>query len=106
MLVHMLKCKYQNEYKNKVSWRTSIISSLFNLKDAFGGKFGKGSLFKKFYTKNLDLNEIYQSAVKIASNEIGLSKNIFPKTCEWSKSQLVDEEFIDDFIDTYGKGYE
>ena len=35
MLIHMLKAKYQPEYKNKSSWRGSIWNSYINMKNEF-----------------------------------------------------------------------
>lgn len=103
MLLHMLKCKYQNDYPDKKSWRRSILGSYYNLLDAFKGQIGKGSLYKRFYLKGLPLDKVYQEAVDIAVQETKLDKSKFPETCEWDKSQLVDKKFIDDFIKTYGK---
>lgn len=100
LVQHMLKCKYQNDYSNKRSWRNSISDSLSNL--LFMMMASK--TLKKFYLKEMDFDLIYRRARKDAERETGLGE--FPKTCEWSKSQLIDEEFIDDFIDTYGKDYE
>jgi len=101
MILHMLKCKYQNDYLDKHSWRNSIINSYSKFIDQFDA-IGKGSLYKTFYMKKLDLNSIYERALNEASFETGLSKSIFPSSCEWTKEQLVDEEFIYKFINKYG----
>lgn len=106
ILLHMLKCKYQNEYPDKKSWRLSILSSYYDLLDAFKGQIGKGSLYKKFYLKELSLDKVYHEAVDIAIQETKLDKSKFPEACEWNKAQLVNKEFIDNFIKTYGKDFE
>ena len=100
MLIHMLKAKYQPEYKNKSSWRGSIWNSYINMKNEFG-TIGKGSLYKRFYIKELDLNDVYLDAREYASEETGKPIETFPKKCEWTKEQLLNREFIKNFIDTY-----
>ena len=102
MLMHMLKLKYQNEYSNKISWINTIRTSFANLVDSFKG-IGKGTLYNLFYMRQLDLNEIYKRAVRDASFETGLPIESFPKTCEWTKEQLTDLDFIYDFIKEYSK---
>lgn len=101
LLVHMLKCKYQPEYQDKKSWRNSIINSFEKIDDQFP-KIGKGALYRKFYLKELDLNRIYQQARIKASKETSKPLDVFPKTCEWTKEQLIDYTFINQFVDVYG----
>ena len=101
MILHMLKCKYQNDYPDKRSWRNSIKASYNKMIDQFDA-IGKGSLYKTFYMKKLDLKAIYERALNDASFETGLPKLAFPQSCEWTKEQLVDEEFIYKFINKYG----
>lgn len=107
LLVHMLKCKYQNEYKSKSSWRGSILKAFYDITDSFDQKKStkeyKGSLYKKFFLKDLDLNEVYRKAVRVAIEETGLSLNNFPRTCEWSKEDLINEDFILEFLETFGQ---
>lgn len=101
MILHMLKCKYQNDYPDKCSWRNSIKASYNKMIDQFDA-IGKGSLYKTFYMKKLDLKAIYQRALNEAAFETGLPELAFPQSCEWTKEQLVDEEFIYKFINKYG----
>lgn len=100
MLIHMLKSKYQPEYENKNSWRASILNSYDGITNEFP-EIGKGSLYKSYYMKKLSLSQVYLSAVRRASDETGKPIDVFPKECEWTKEQLVDEEFIYDFINKY-----
>ena len=102
LLLHMLKCKYQNEYTHKSSWRKSI----YNAFDAIVGEFkgiGKGSLYNSYYRRKLDLNQIYRTARINAIEETGKLESDFPVECEWTKEQLTDINFIDAFINTWGK---
>ena len=101
LLTHMLKCKYQPEYENKSSWRASIWNSFKGFTNEFIA-IGKGSLYKNFYLRQLDLDRLYKLARKDASIETGLNIDIFPTNCEWNKHQLSDFDFINDFMDTYG----
>lgn len=100
LLTHLLKLKYQNDYAGKNSWIESIQNSYFNLKDQFKG-IGKGALYNNFYLKKLDFDSIYKDAKKIAVLETRLAPETFPDKCEWSKEELVDIDFIYDFINKY-----
>ena len=101
LLLHMLKCKYQNNYPDKTSWRYSIINSYNKMLNEFDG-INKGSLYKTFYMKKLDLNDIYKRSLIKAVIETRLPKSSFPSTCEWSKEELVNLDFIEKFINDYG----
>ena len=102
MLTHMLKCEYQPEYKNKSSWLASIWNSYKNIVSQFTA-IGKGVMFKIFYMKTLDLDTLYKIAVKDASKETGKPLDIFPDKCPWTKLELVNLDFINNFIEKYDK---
>lgn len=103
MLLHMLKCKYQFNYQNKSSWRDSILNSYEYFINEFDG-IGKGSLYKNFYMRKMDLDQIYQLARRRASYETKLPLTEFPAKCEWSKELLVNIDFVYDFINEFGYG--
>ena len=103
MLMHMLKCKYQYDYPYKSSWRDSILNSFNEFINEFDA-VGKGSLYKSFYMKKLDLDHTYQLAVRKAANETHLPISAFPNTCEWNREQLSNLHFIDQFLNEYGFG--
>lgn len=105
LLCHMLKCKYQNDYSNKLSWRASIKNSFRNIIDEFDEKHNEfsGALYKKFYLKNFNLNRCYELAVFDAADETGLYDSDFQKECPWTKEQLIDSKFIREFLSTYGR---
>lgn len=103
LLVHMLKCEYQYDYENKSSWRASIKNSFNGMFKAFGSQY-KGVLYKNYYLKDLSLPGVYAIARDIASEETGIDLEVFPRYCPWTKKQLVDRDFINDFIKEYGYG--
>ena len=102
LLTHMLKCKYQNNYEHKSSWRASIKNSFENMYDQFP-RIGKGVLYKRFYLREMNLEGIYQQSRNNAAEETGLPLESFPEKCEWTREQLIDFNFITNFINTYGK---
>lgn len=106
LLTHMLKCKYQNNYENKSSWRGSIRNAKnqiqYEFKENSNGTF-KGSLYSNFYLKQLDIQKIYEKAVENAADETGFSFQDFPVECEWTKEQLIDDKFIHQFLNEWGQ---
>ena len=94
------KSIYQPEYENKKSWRASILNSYRRMMREFPLPY-KGALYKKYYLKELDLQFIYQSARVVASDETGKALNTFPLDCPWDKNQLMDFDFILNFIEKY-----
>lgn len=102
LIKHMLKCKYQNDYVDKSSWRYSIYNSHNNLVLEFKA-VGKGSLFNRYYMHQMDLNRVYQNALLGAIKETGKLKTDFPLNCEWKLMDFVDDKFIDDFISRWGQ---
>lgn len=104
LLIHMLKAKYQSEYENKNSWRNSILNSFQNITDEFPA-IGKGTLYKNFYMKILDLQDVYENARIKASEETDKPLSDFPTKCEWTKEQLIDKNFIYDFMNEYCPRY-
>lgn len=61
----------------------------------------KGALYKKYYLKELDLQFIYKSGRIMASEETGKDINVFPTECPWDKNQLMDIDFVVDFIQKF-----
>lgn len=100
LLTHMLKCKYQNSYPNRSSWKASIKNSVKGMFKAFGSSY-KGVVYKRYYLRELDLDGVYADARDNAIEETGYPESIFPKKCPWTKEQLVDRGFIERFIKEY-----
>ena len=100
LITHMLKYKYQTNYENKNGWQSSIYNALLGIIAEFPN-IGKGALYKNFYLKKLNIEPLYKIAKSRATRETGLSKEIFPEKCEWSKEQLIDIDYIDKFLEEY-----
>lgn len=105
LLMHMLKCKYQNDYPDKSSWRKSIIYSVDNITQEFKERHGEytGAMYKKYYLRDVSLDKCYKMAVRKASEETRLKVSVFPSECEWTKRELIDQDYIFEFIDKYGQ---
>ena len=100
LIQHMLKLKYQNDYPYKRSWILTIKQEQDQIINEFP-IIGKGSLYKSYYMKKLDLDKIYDMAKEYAIIETDLPRSAFPNLCEWSKEQLIDKDYINSFIEEY-----
>ena len=80
-----------------------IKSQFYQLKDEFPNY--ECILFKKFYLQDLDLNDIYEDAKidAVDLTNVVVNINAFPESCPWTKEQLVDHRFINNFIEKYCK---
>ncbi len=89
VLWHLLKWTYQPQSRTG-SWRGSIAEHRVRLR--------KGLQESPSLTPYLTtiLAETYEDAVKIASQETGLEASRFPKTCEWTTTQILDEAWLPD----------
>ena len=87
LLMHLLKWRYQPELKGN-SWYLTIANQRLDISDLIDDnpslKYFLPELFKKAYLK----------AITKATIETGIKKNAFPKECEWSIEQILDEEFF------------
>ena len=90
-LIHMLKCKYQSE-KTTRSWHLTIENSADNLIDILDGETTLTNIVKQHF------NDIYQASRKRASLQTELDINNFPTECEWTLEQILDIEFIYEFL--------
>ncbi len=86
LLAHLLKWQFQNDRRSK-SWKKTIreqrIQIRLILQDSPSLK----------YQLEEKITESYRIAVKSASEETGLKKNIFPGTCSYNLQQILDENF-------------
>lgn len=94
LIVNMLKLKYQPQ-KTSWSWISTITIQSFELRNIV---FFSPSMKRVFED---DFEDIYIQAVKNASIETRLSKNSFPSECEFTVDELLNVDFIDNFIDEY-----
>ena len=92
--LHMLKCEYQPE-KTTRSWHMTILNCQTELEFALEDEI---ALFNKL---NDVVSICYDKARNRVSRETGLSINNFPKKCPWSLSEVIDENFINNFLDNH-----
>lgn len=57
----------------------------------------KSKSLYNYYVNNFNKN--YKSAIYYAHNETRLNISVFPINCEWDKDDILNEEFISQFID-------
>ena len=86
LLMHLLKWKYQPEFKGK-SWFLTIVQQRSDISDLISDN----PSLKHFLP--LIFEKAYLKAVTFASAETGIKKNAFPKESEWDIEQVLDEEF-------------
>ena len=103
LLSYLLVNAYLTEFENKSFWKSLIKSQFYELKDEFPNY--ECILFKNFYLQDLDLIDVYEDA-KIDALDLTnaiVNINAFPQQCPWTKEQLVNSKFINDFIEKYCK---
>ncbi len=89
ILTHLLKWKYQPVMRSN-GWLGSINENRYRL----GRLFKQSpSLTNKENLQN-EVTEAYLHAIKKATIETGLNKNTFPIMCEWTITQILDEDFL------------
>ena len=86
LLAHLLKWTWQPECRSH-SWSDTIIEQRFQLAQLFAQS---PSLSRHF---EASVERAYQLALTIASKETDMPKTYFPKSCPFSCSQILDENF-------------
>jgi hypothetical protein len=89
LLAHLIKWKFQNERRSN-SWKGTIEEQRYEVI----GLIEDSPSLKYEISEKLD--HAYTRAIKIASTEMGVSTNIFPKTCCFSIEQCLDDKFFPD----------
>ncbi|WP_069471603.1 DUF29 domain-containing protein [Candidatus Marithrix sp. Canyon 246] len=93
LLAHLLKWQFQyqqlsdkwREFDGR-SWRATIIEQCTSINILLRKKPGLKSVI-------IDaINDAYPEAVELATNETGLSIDTFPKTCPYTKEQILNTE--------------
>ncbi|NJN74621.1 MAG: DUF29 domain-containing protein [Limnothrix sp. RL_2_0] len=87
LLLHLLKYRYQKEKRSK-SWRSSIREHRQRLYRAF-----KESPSLTRYFESI-IDESYEDARGLASDETGLDIDKFPKECPFSTEEILDMDFL------------
>jgi Domain of unknown function DUF29 len=86
LTAHLLKWQFQPSRRSK-SWRLSI----FSAREEIGVLVEDSPSLNEALSSGLD--KAYLSARKRAALETGLADKIFPVSCPYSPSQILDEDF-------------
>ena len=89
LLMHLLKWKYQASRQCK-SWIRTMKIQRFDVKKLLK----RNPSLTNQNTITEALNDAYYHAVLNAADETNLDEDCFPKQCEWTIKQILDEEFL------------
>ncbi len=89
LLLHLLKWQYQPVRRAR-SWQLTIEGQRINFSETL---YENPSLKPQLDTI---LKKAYKKAILKASQETALDKQIFPGTCPWTLSQILDDNFYPD----------
>ncbi len=87
LLMHLLKWKYQSEFKGK-SWFLTIVQQRSDIQDLLEDNPSLKHFLPAIFSK------AYKKAIIIASAETGIKKSAFPADSEWTIEQVLNEEFF------------
>lgn len=87
LLMHLLKWKYQHEEQSK-SWVRTIREQRHQIKMVLRDNPSLKPSIGEY------LNDAYPYARDAAHLETGVFLKNFPKTCEWTIEQVLDNEFL------------
>lgn len=87
LLMHLLKWKYQTRLQSR-SWQLTIKEQRFRIKKRLKKMPSLKSKLPELFL------EAYETAVFIAINETDLDESTFPKKCEWTIEQALDNDFL------------
>lgn len=87
VLQHLLKWKYQPT-KRTNSWKASITEHSLRLNKAFRKSPSLKSYFEDVFS------ECYQDAKLIAAQETGIDISVFPETCPFSRSDVLNPQYL------------
>ena len=94
ILLHLLKWKYQlkqlpetwKEFEGK-SWKNTIIEQRYQLHKLLRQNPSLNRLIPT------TLEEIYADAVRLAATETGLDSKVFPTSCPFTPTNVLDDNF-------------
>ena len=87
LLMHLLKWKYQAKLRSN-SWLGTIEEQRFRIKKQLKKMPSLKSKFDEMFI------EAYEDAVYEAAKETKLPAKTFPKICEWTLKQMLDDDFL------------
>ena len=86
LLMHLLKWKYQPEFKSK-SWYLTIVQQRSDIMDLISDNPSLKRYLPELFEKG------YKKAIPLVAAETGISKKAFPLLSEWRIEQVLDDEF-------------
>lgn len=89
LLMHLLKWKYQPARQCK-SWKLTLKEQRNELK--FHLKENQSLTNPNTFQETFD--HAYSVAILKAAEETNLDEEVFPETCEWTVTQILDDEFF------------
>ena len=89
LLAHLLKWKYQPDQRSG-SWRGTIRVQRHDIKDVLAEN--------PSLRPGVDqaIQDAYTQAVQLAADETGQLEDTYPRSCEWSQAQILDDTFWPD----------
>ena len=87
LIMHLLKWDYQNNIQSH-SWKTSIL----NARVCISRLIKNTPSLQSIPLKNL--NDAYEDARELASNETGLDIKNFPKLCPYTIEEIFDKNWL------------
>ena len=97
LITYMLKLKYQPNIATQ-SWINTIYTQSRSISFAIEDS---PSIKSKINQEMLD--KIYSRSVVDATRETHLPKNTFPNACPWTINQLLNDDYITDYVHKYEK---
>ncbi|MEA5509042.1 DUF29 domain-containing protein [Crocosphaera sp. UHCC 0190] len=89
LLMHLLKYQYQPQ-KRSNSWRYTISENRHRIADSLENS----PSLRLFLADNFE--QCYQGARRLASDETGLSLNMFPEDCPFLLDEVIDMNYLPD----------
>lgn len=86
LLAHLLKWKYQPDQRS-TSWRGTIRVQRNDIKDVLAENPSLRSGVAQA------IREAYFQAVELAADETGQLEDSYPRSCEWSEAEILDDGF-------------
>lgn len=89
LITHLLKWMYQPDFRSN-SWKFTIRNTRYQIKSLLEDSPSlKNEIQSKF-------SDTYQDSVIMASDETGVLKEDFPKTCPFTLENCLDNNFLPD----------
>lgn len=89
LLAHLLKWKYQPD-RRSASWRGTIRVQRHDIQDVLQ----ENPSLRQGVAQAIQ--DAYPQAVELAADETGQLEDTYPRSCEWTEAQILDDTFWPD----------